>query len=813
MRSRAAFPRYIPQSLMPASPMPSPERNVLNAQEATQWLSALASERLEGIPEERAEKVRQWLSGVARKWILREGATDAISASSAHDPAFPEWARKALGEGRSVDRLLFTRDERDQLIQITDWLRASDGPSLRTDWTRIGVEQALNSEKQWIADNVRAAERRLAAKKDQDVDAQGVSTVMSFEDGSRWVKVLSKDSLDREGALMRHCVGSYADSVAAGQIEIWSLRDSDNQPHVTIETRDGGLRQLKGFANAPMRVEFAAQTGAFLRNFENGHALEAKSKNAIFEPLSINADLSAAHFFRTPNGPIRHGVEVSQAERDSFIQAISGGIEPMEFWGVPSFTLEAQRARSVLYDQALTEQEIQTALHPSLFGMSRDDQALAPHEAACVLQAVNRDFRGEEHHLVEKMSELAQSVMFGLENDPSDVAAVQRQKLAVYLGESRQMAERCQFVRFPDATLRQWTELDTADLASFSRALAGDEEATAIWGIRSLAAVLEEVEEINGHSAKNNVWIQKKRTDMALSQTLVRASTQQSDVAAESLRDQVIAHFSEFDDPHKSMLAVESAWLSTIFIQNDENRSRAAAQRIQARLADTPELADNVITRAMLGFMKLRLPISLDFFIHTATMAHRMIQGQELASIFAHNYGPIDLAVQMGNLPLARAAVAAGIPARNPACILNALKLNTADGKAFAKEATTLLMALVEQHASSPEFERHAAERLTLLGRDVAQWVVEQPASDTEAVEFFAPFAPYVSNLFWRLEKGLAIAKLAPHLVPASAVGAVPAPAFQSIEEWRAKNRGQTLRDPDAANANDEAPLRPNSGL
>lgn len=44
------------------------------------------------------------------------------------------------------------------------------------------------------------------------------------------------DALKYEGDTMGHCVGGYCDDVASGRSNIFSLRDSKGQPHVTIET-------------------------------------------------------------------------------------------------------------------------------------------------------------------------------------------------------------------------------------------------------------------------------------------------------------------------------------------------------------------------------------------------------------------------------------------------------------------------------------------------------------------------------------------------------------------------------------------------
>jgi hypothetical protein len=44
-----------------------------------------------------------------------------------------------------------------------------------------------------------------------------------------------RDALDYEGKTMGHCVGSYCDEVSGGNTKIYSLRDKNGEPHVTIE--------------------------------------------------------------------------------------------------------------------------------------------------------------------------------------------------------------------------------------------------------------------------------------------------------------------------------------------------------------------------------------------------------------------------------------------------------------------------------------------------------------------------------------------------------------------------------------------------
>lgn len=59
--------------------------------------------------------------------------------------------------------------------------------------------------------------------------------VAELADGYKIVQISNEEDLTTEGNLMGHCVGQYWLHVRDGYSKIYSLRDSSNHPHVTIE--------------------------------------------------------------------------------------------------------------------------------------------------------------------------------------------------------------------------------------------------------------------------------------------------------------------------------------------------------------------------------------------------------------------------------------------------------------------------------------------------------------------------------------------------------------------------------------------------
>ena len=244
-------------------------RNIANVEALDCWLGQLGQTLRESGPlgaDSRAEKSRAWLASVARNWMLRQGELCSYDASQESLAAAPAWIRAATASGRPIQQLALSQAELSKFESILDWMNSADGPAISTHWSKISVAQAEAAELSWIGRMAKAA-----AKRDLEAsDAAGTSFFCSGgELGSslRWVNVFSQDSLDREGALMRHCVGSYAKDVAASRKTIYSLRNQDNKPLLTVEARGSRLHQLKAFANAPCPPELMSAVRLFASSF------------------------------------------------------------------------------------------------------------------------------------------------------------------------------------------------------------------------------------------------------------------------------------------------------------------------------------------------------------------------------------------------------------------------------------------------------------------------------------------------------------------------------------------------------------------
>jgi len=226
-------------------------RNALNAQEVKAFVAVVAKERFGALAEDKSARLSAWLSSAASRWLIREGraepvselpgAADAAGGDATGKPSFSEsavatqvsapepWAVDALARGEELWSIVLDDKVRRQLGHIADWI-ASDEPR---QLGKVSFEQAIRATAAW--------DKRLRSRTAQEEDAAGIAFVADAPraqkdyPGAHWVRLSSAQALNREGALMGHCVGSYAEVVASEKTEIYSLRDMNNKPLATAE--------------------------------------------------------------------------------------------------------------------------------------------------------------------------------------------------------------------------------------------------------------------------------------------------------------------------------------------------------------------------------------------------------------------------------------------------------------------------------------------------------------------------------------------------------------------------------------------------
>lgn len=95
---------------------------------------------------------------------------------------------------------------------------------------------------------------------------QDIEEVMVLDNGLRLVKLIGKNAYKREGKLMSHCVASYADK----NTNVYSIRDSSNNPHCTLEVPEdySSIHQIKGKGNGAIHPKYTGSVLKALKYFK-----------------------------------------------------------------------------------------------------------------------------------------------------------------------------------------------------------------------------------------------------------------------------------------------------------------------------------------------------------------------------------------------------------------------------------------------------------------------------------------------------------------------------------------------------------------
>lgn len=144
---------------------------------------------------------------------------------------------------------------------------------------------------------------------------KGTADRIEADGGQFWVRLVTRQALDREGAWMDHCVGDGAyDGLAGSEYltddAIWSLRDADGTPRLTVEVTRNRVVSAKGYRNhKPGR-------GAALQVRHLVAAFAADGAKLAVMPMSDIVLAPDGRTFRTDRVPADVQAALDAAERE-----------------------------------------------------------------------------------------------------------------------------------------------------------------------------------------------------------------------------------------------------------------------------------------------------------------------------------------------------------------------------------------------------------------------------------------------------------------------------------------------------------------
>jgi len=274
------------------------------------------------------ENVQTWLKRNFKNYMLRdyENIVDVTESYQSSTPTFlaqmykaRPWLKK-LVESKATLYGVQTQLIRDDLIHVVDFFSSPEAPR---HIDRISVPEAIRQANLWT--------EKLSKKKvDKNIARKGERLIKKYPDGFTWKELVSDEALDLEGVQMQHCVGSYAERVHRGEAIIWSLRDSKNLPHCTIQLSHGTKEviQIKGKQNSAVIEKYHSYVQDLLKTtldkfdvdaheLRNVGLIKVKDKVYTIEEIKEKPDVVALMIRKhlPPNKEIHYSLNIDSMDK------------------------------------------------------------------------------------------------------------------------------------------------------------------------------------------------------------------------------------------------------------------------------------------------------------------------------------------------------------------------------------------------------------------------------------------------------------------------------------------------------------------
>lgn len=202
---------------------------------------------------------------IQRTWMHKAVLRHVLTTTDHLLPATPlEHEREirhvqiAIANGQELFRFSPSRDLSQEVRYVADWLSGLEDrePGRARRINRMTFRQALAASREWHRRMAREAEN-MASRAIQS-DPEGAPVVLQASElgeGWNWVWLKTPEARKLEGDSMGHCVGNGGYEQLTAQQGIFSLRDPDDVPQVTIELTGLELSQAvaKGNSDIPAR--------------------------------------------------------------------------------------------------------------------------------------------------------------------------------------------------------------------------------------------------------------------------------------------------------------------------------------------------------------------------------------------------------------------------------------------------------------------------------------------------------------------------------------------------------------------------------
>ncbi len=251
--------------------------------------------------------VLQYVKHRVRAYLVDHDNEPFLLPVTQDTPNLPEWAKKALAQNSQIyifDKNFITTDLKEKLKAVCSFLdlcaanylhayiaelKQSRTPTkfridcLKTNNQFSTIENTLLIAKKYQHTLTQRIKRYKREKAEQKKLNEGTIFITNLSDVFHVVQLTTLEALDLEGSYMHHCVGNgcFDDTLLTNEVQIYSIRDKANRPHVTFETQDILLRQCTGKNNNRPAIKYLPFILEFIKRKKFKISLAAQKMGII----------------------------------------------------------------------------------------------------------------------------------------------------------------------------------------------------------------------------------------------------------------------------------------------------------------------------------------------------------------------------------------------------------------------------------------------------------------------------------------------------------------------------------------------------
>ena len=232
--------------------------------------------------------LNQYLKSRLQKYILNQDNEPAFVLIDTNRQDLPNWASSLVARGTKLykfDSERISEKLKKEITAVCDYLyliayqyietlatnNKTKKIKIRYDYLKTlneykTFEMALTMANTWHKNLAAKIKRYKATANTIKESLNGTKFIMNLPGDMKVYKLVTDTALDFESIYMGHCIGKgkYDKSITNDRLQIYSIRDKNYKPHITLKVQKNTLQEVRGARNNRPKAKYIPAIQAFI---------------------------------------------------------------------------------------------------------------------------------------------------------------------------------------------------------------------------------------------------------------------------------------------------------------------------------------------------------------------------------------------------------------------------------------------------------------------------------------------------------------------------------------------------------------------